>query len=253
MWGILWWVCGFVACTRRLCSLAGLTRFGDGGDGEAVGELDVIWGEVDVVVPEFVPFEAFAGVGCFAAEDAERGGFCHVFACVDGLASAKACEEFIVADLIHVGDVVVTWTVAPGHFTFGILNAAHAWGIHGAIFTGDAVYDFGVAFRVELALTNVAHDAIWIFIGNIVVIEDIRLVVAGLATSGSHDGDWVDVIHGPGNFIDGVDTLLNEVCCGEPLEVLPVAELELYVAHAFWFFNTICKGGNGVGHVGAVN
>ena len=81
-------------------------------------------------------------------------------------------------------------------------------------------------------MSDVDDDTVGIFIGDIVVVVDVRRVVFLGTSSVCDGGDGRDVAHGPSDFVDGVDALFDEWSGAEPLEVEPVAELPFNVGHA---------------------
>ena len=102
-----------------------------------------------------------------------------------------------------------------------------------------------------MALADVGGDAFWVFVDDVVVVVDVRVIGLLCAATICDGGDGGDVSHGPGDFIDGVDALFNEGSGAEPLEVHPVPQLPLDIGHAFWLATG--EGFDGVCHVGAVD
>ena len=104
-------------------------------------------------------------------------------------------------------------------------NLAKPGGAHEVI----RVIRVGVA---NLPLPHERAHVIGEFIHDEHVIEDVALVVGGLASA---DGDGFErrlVLEGPGHFIHAVAGLLHVTIAREPGEVVPVAHLPLQVAHA---------------------
>jgi hypothetical protein len=73
------------------------------------------------------------------------------------------------------------------------------------------------------------------------VVEDVAVFRFDLATAGADAGDGCFVTHGPDDFIDAVDGLLDEAVAAEPGEVVPVPHLPLDIAHT-------CRAATGWGH-----
>ena len=111
-------------------------------------------------------------MGGFAAEDSQGGGADHVVTIVWSFALAKSCEEFVMANLIHVLGLSRNGAGAPGCFAVEIHGGAATGGNDGAIFTNDAVFYLGVAAD-EVALANVSSDAAGVFVVDAVVVVDI--------------------------------------------------------------------------------
>lgn len=188
----------------------------------------------------------------FATEEAEGGGLGHVFAGVDDLTRAEVGEELVVANLIHVVFHSFFRADTPDRLSLTVLDGAASGGEHGAVFTVNTVGDITVS-AIHLALSDVGDDAVRVFVSDIVVVEDVGLVITLSAATVSNGGDGRDVIHGPTDFVDGVDTLLDERGGAKPLEVLPVAHLEFDITHPVGLLHAIGEWGNRVEHVSAVN
>jgi len=157
-----------------------------------------------------------------------------------------------VANLIHVVLDSLLGANAPSGLAGNIFDGAAAGRIHGPVFAEDAVLDLTVCV-IHLALANMCHDSVWILIGDVVVVEEVGLVLTMGASAVCDSCDGSDVVHGPANFIDGVDALLDQSSSAEPLVVLPVAHLEFHVAHAIRLLDAISERGHWVEHIGPVN
>ena len=202
--------------------------------------------------PVVGPEDPLAGVSGFTAKEAESGGFRHVLAGVDDLACSEACEELVVAHLIHVVLCPFFRAGTPNILPVTVLNGAASGGKHRAVLAVNAVGDITVGV-IHLALPDVRDDAIRVFVSDIVVVKEVGLVISVSASAIRDDGDGVDIVHGPSDLIDGVDALLYERGGTKPLVVLPVAHLEFHITHAFRLCDPVSERGGGIQEVGAID
>ena len=215
-------------------------------EGEGVG------GEIEVGLPEFIPSEALAGLAGVGAEEGVGGGIDHVVAAVDLFASPERGKELVVFDLIHVLFLTGLGPMAPKHLSLVVFGVATAGADHGGVGTGDAIDDF-VVNPLDLALGDVAEHIAGIFVGDSVMVVNVAWIGARDFASSAYCGDGLDVVHGPGDFVGGVNRLLQKGAAGEPVEVDPVGDLPFDHTHTLGLDGVVGERAHGAGEVSAVD
>src|SRR5216683_4998632 len=178
-------------------------------------------------VHRLVPGDFLAGVGGHAAHHREQRAGGHALPVVDGFALPYCREEHVVLVLIHV---VLLAFEGPRFFAGNSWQRTTADGA-GALTTQNVVGVF-VPAVVDLAASEECAEIIRVKVIHLEVIVDVAALGGNLAAADANAADGRLVLHRPGDLVGAVHGLLHHTVAAQPLEVVPVLDLPLDIAHA---------------------